>query len=736
MAKGSAEVTVPRQRIHFKRLLAENLNYFGNLPESPLKPVEKIVANTTFEELTCVGFNPESNTLEATIAIKLPFGYGGDLCQAGTIEYVRFFVNYGGGWEDAGLAGVEVHDIPDDKDCAGSPTKPLTYVASLKYHPKTECCTHPVLPKVHAILSWQWIPPAGPANVGWLPPWGNALECNVQIKPRPWDILCVLEEIEKSIGQKIKVPPLVEPAIGKPIPIPDPPPLTLAELAKLYRARPGEKFSVEPHRFGLTYLNLVTAPGGFDQQAAKAGLEEFTALGIDFAGLLAALDNTKANVTYEELECLGMDEAFPERLVATFRIKLPSGYSGGLCSNGSYEYIAFWADWDNACKFTYLGTVKVNVHDIAPIPKGGLCYTAILPVDLTYERRSCTKPKIGRVRAVLSWATPPSTTDPDALNVWGNRLDTHVLITPGDEIQPGKPVAAIRNIGGIPVEDINTVFNGMTLPSPATAQFAHFPWVPADEFGVGRACPFGGVVVIEGNYFLGFWYRVMVRRFVDPPASAVPLGTSFQVERSFPPPTFDTQTSVGGFFPYLNPFTHFDRALAVWSTAGLPLGKDDLWVVQLDIATAPNTASIIASSVPYLVQLDNTAPAGPPAIPLTMDIHIDAMGDCKDVTQGDPPITGTFIADDLHFGGWALSTEPNTLTTPSNQPSVSGLASTDPAPAPLGHAWSLDTGSPIKMKPCGYVVRLDASDRTIVNSVPGQHNSNNIEVGFCLRAKT
>ncbi len=39
------------------------------------------------------------------------------------------------------------------------------------------------------------------------------------------------------------------------------------------------------------------------------------------------------------------------------------------------------------------------------------------------------------------------------------------------------------------------------------------------------------------------------------------------------------------------------------------------------------------------------------------------------------------------------------------------------------------------MKPCGYVVRLDVSDRTIVNSLPGEHNENNIEVGFCLRAK-
>ncbi len=89
----------------------------------------------------------------------------------------------------------------------------------------------------------------------------------------------------------------------------------------------------------------------------------------------------------------------------------------------------------------------------------------------------------------------------------------------------------------------------------------------------------------------------------------------------------------------------------------------------------------------------------PPASPL--DIHITSgAGDCKDFVQGGK-IDGYFIADDLHFGGWGLSTEPNSFTTPSNQPTVTGLAPTDPAPAPGGHAWHLDTGSPVAMEPCG-----------------------------------
>ena len=730
----SAGRELDKERASFRSLLLENPNYFGNLPSSPLKPVKQIVSNSQYEQLTCVGYNPKTNFLEATVAIKLPYGYGGNLCMAGTTEYVRFFLDYGSGWEDAGLAGVRVHDIPTSKDCAGLQDKPLIYVVSLRPKPHTRCCNHPVLPRVRAILSWEWAPPPGAGNANWKPVWGSVHECNVQIQPHPWNIFCLLELFSEGLGQKLKVPELFEQAQYQPIPLPDPPPFTLAQLAKMYGAgAPGagasasaQALQVEAHRFGTPDLYAaLDSPAAFDSDAVVAKTALWASLGLDLASAAAALGQTKADVAYEELECLGLDESFPERLVATFRIKRPLGYSGDLCHAGSQEYVAFWADWDDKCHWTYLGTVAVNVHDIKSIPKEGLCYSAILPVDLTYHRRSCEKPKIGRVRAVLSWAVPPSTTDPDKLDFWGNRLDAHVQINPGPVVDPGKPTANIRNLGGIPIEDIATGSTGTTLPG---AVFAHYPGLSADGWGLGRACPFGGTVQVEGLYYLGYFYRVKVHKVGDPYTSYTVLADSFLVERW--DSGFDPQISSGGFFKYLDPAFYFDRTLAVWPSSG-----DALWEVQLDIATAPTEASIFGSTPWYRIQLDNTAPAGPPAVPLTMDIHITSGGgDCKDIAQGDT-VTGYFIADDPHFGGWGLSTEPNTLTTPSNPPSVLGLAATDPAPGPGGHAWTLDTNSPIAMKPCGYVVRLDVSDRTIVHSVPFAHNSNHIEVGFCLRAK-
>jgi len=77
----------------------------------------------------------------------------------------------------------------------------------------------------------------------------------------------------------------------------------------------------------------------------------------------------------------------------------------------------------------------------------------------------------------------------------------------------------------------------------------------------------------------------------------------------------------------------------------------------------------------------------------------------------------------------------NTLAFPSNPPAATPfLAGTDAAPGPTGHECALDTTTPNKMQPCGYVVRLDVSDRSIVDSVPGQHNGSSIAVGFCLRS--
>src|SRR5262249_49846085 len=163
--------------------------------------------------------------------------------------------------------------------------------------------------------------------------------------------------------------------------------------------------------------------------------------------------------------------------------------------------------------------------------------------------RSCKKPKIGRVRAVLSWAVPPSPSHPDALQYWGNRVDTHVQITPGDVINPNNPLAKIRNLGGIAVEDIHTAGNGMTKVVAFGGGPVKFAGIyhayTADAWGQSRECPFGGTIAVEGNYFKFYYYRVRVHKIGDPsPPTA--LTDDFWVERS--DIGYDHQVAIGEWF--------------------------------------------------------------------------------------------------------------------------------------------------------------------------------------------
>src|SRR5262249_61033405 len=99
------------RRLLRPRLLA-NPNYFGTIPGSPLKPVFELSDDTTWEQVTCVGYNPVLSQLEAVVSIKLPLGYSGDLCTPGSAENVRFFGDFGSGPPDRGVARLQGPDLP------------------------------------------------------------------------------------------------------------------------------------------------------------------------------------------------------------------------------------------------------------------------------------------------------------------------------------------------------------------------------------------------------------------------------------------------------------------------------------------------------------------------------------------------------------------------------------------------------------------------------------------------
>ena len=272
--------------------------------------------------------------------------------------------------------------------------------------------------------------------------------------------------------------------------------MPLAELAEGYK-----QAQVPEHRFALPHIAKAVAPSADQLQLTSAAVSASSA-GISLQNVLDALDKDSGNTTYEKLECLGLEhQANSDRLVATFHLDKTSGYSGGPCTAGSTEYVAFWADWDDDCKFEYLGTVETNVHDYAKLPDGGLCYAAVLPVDLSRLRQSCERPVLRHVRAVLSWGTPPSITDPDLVPHWGNRLDTHVQIAPG---RPYDGTARFVIVGGVPAAEIDPA-TGLTLPVAHLAVNG----TPLDA----RGCPFSGLITLHGPTdpaLVGSTYRVLV----------------------------------------------------------------------------------------------------------------------------------------------------------------------------------------------------------------------------------
>lgn len=675
---------VPVARARFATLLATDIERARELIAGQVQALGDTDAaggdagNDFYERLTCVAFSKERELLEATFEQRRPTGFTTGVCGGGSQEYVRFYVDHGSGWVDAGLVARTVYNLDESEDCRRNRIHPVSHAVTLGYEPDQRFCITEQIFRIRAILSWQVEPPAGDPD--WPPFWGDVEECAAQVqkatlKPFP-KLPIAIDKLDEIIGFKS------EAALA--------PPLALPALAELY----GDK-RVEPRRFAFTQLSSVVKTPPTTLAAAQAISDTFKKLDFDLGKLLAEIDDTAGNVDFEELECVALDDG-PGQLVASFRIKRSSGYSGGLCTAGSTEYVAFWIDLDDDCTWEHVGTVEVSAHDLDSIPDDGLCYSAILPIDLSTYRRDCDEPVVGRVRAVLSWNAPPSTTDPDDVPTWGNRVDAHVQVRPGIPFDPTLGIPAIALLGGIAVHQIGA--SGLTTPD---AVFA-FNGFKADVHD--RLCPFGGRVVVTGPPIPGYEYRVMVR-----PAggSWVPVTSAFlTVDQNGNPPV-TVNPGVDGWTAYAAYQTNILSTLGFWNT-----DDNQLWHVRLE--ARPTPLGPVTVSTVHHIQVDSTPPDA--AISIT-----SGTGDCGRFDVGDT-IAGIFTATDDRFGSWSLSVAGHAS---ANTPSALPLLATDQA---LNAPWSLSTTG---MVPCGYTVQVQAWDRTIMNSVT-RGRSNQANIGFCL----
>ncbi|HTW57317.1 MAG TPA: hypothetical protein VMD99_04280 [Terriglobales bacterium] len=690
------QLPVEQARANLRMLLLANPNYFGNLEQSGLKPVLNIAGDTAYEELGCVGFSLALSRLEAVVSIKQTTGYEGGVCTNGSQEYVRFYLSFDGGttWQDQGVAGFTVYDIPGPK--------PLEYSVALPVTLPEDICFIENLPQVRAILSWNFIPPAN--TPGYSPVWGNVVD--VTIQSPAWEFIIFENLLALS---KVQLPANVKQAVDLTQKIAAAPKkaLSATELAELYNGTP-----VPAARFLYPEIVKVSESQGSTSLASVAtgkGKSALDAINVNLGDVVGSILSTSGNTDYEQLDCVGLDTN-RSTLVGVVNVKLPYGFNGGLCTAGSTEYVAFWVDWGSG--YQYEGTATINTHDISDIPADGLDYAAVLPIDLASHMQPCTNgAQTANVRAILSWQTPPPPTDPNYVPVWGNQENALVQIPSGQPVQAGVPNIAI--IGGIGVAQIDTTGAtarpGTTLPG---AVFA-LQGTPADPYDSSRQCPFGQEIVVQGLPSVGFKYRAWVQDVSLP--LPIPLTHSIVTTDQFGNPT--TQfPDPEGFFTYLPNSQNIDNNLAYWYSNG-----NDLYNLWLEIADLSD--NVLGRTVNYLIQLVNTQPIA--------NINLASGGDCKQFNPSTTPtLNGVFVATEVGTGTTGQIGHYSLETLPSGNAPVpsSGISDTGAA----GAAWSLSLTSPAVMPPCGYVVLLDVWDNTIVNSAPGNWNGNSGTAGFCV----
>lgn len=693
-------------RGRFRALILQNPNYFGNVEQSPFKAVFPLQGNTTYEELGCVGYQPQTERIEAVVYVNQPSGYGGGLCGPGTPEYVRFYASFNNGtsWTDLGLSSFTAWDVPEGTQGR----RRLEYAVTRRYDFRRRICLFPQIVLIRAILSWNAVPP--PATPNHIPVWGDVHNTRILIEPRRfWFVGDILE----AADIKFK-PELADIIDAKAEVAVKPKALSLNALAKLYKGQ-----DVPVKRFAHAQLAALQQSPGLTAALMAPGKGNFLEqIGIDIDNIDFddLFDVGDGNVSFEELECIGYDPN-DDSLVGVIRLKRPSGFSGGPCTDGSREYVTFWADLNgNGIYETCIGTASVRVYDINAIPREGLEYAVHLPADLLRHRLPCQEgPRIIPIRAILSWAVPIPCATPNATPTWGNRLETRVHVRPGRRIDGLEPL--LSSVGGIPVDDIDG--DGFAQNAVAVTTGAYF-----------NEAPFGGRINLAGKIINGTAatrYRVMIR--AHGVGSFLPLNLE---PNGFPqtivtpgPVTTNTTAHAGGdgYYGYEDySSSHYveGNILAVWQTG--PGDHGNAYDLRIDIKDPGNPLVDIKSNV-VVVEVDNQAPV------LTLDFT-SLPGDCAHFGEG-AVFTGAFSVTDPHFGGFSFSILPpgpanGVLPTPASGSSVHlGGAIPDPG---VSTTFSLDTNG---MDPCGYALVLHASDRTNVNS--GQtHNSSQDSVGFCL----
>lgn len=129
------------------------------------------------------------------------------------------------------------------------------------------------------------------------------------------------------------------------------------------------------------------------------------------------------DTTYECISRIGYDSQC-EQLCATIDVKQAFGYSSGALTHGSEEFVRFYLSYDGGSTWLDLGMRSASVFDAhLPRPAAHEVKVPIIPEGKLWSERLLPK-----VRAILSWNSPPPSGAPKWTPVWGNVVESYIQI--------------------------------------------------------------------------------------------------------------------------------------------------------------------------------------------------------------------------------------------------------------------------------------------------------------------
>ena len=135
-----------------------------------------------------------------------------------------------------------------------------------------------------------------------------------------------------------------------------------------------------------------------------------------------AVLNIQEDTTYECISRFGYDPQC-EQLYAAIDIKQASGYSSDARVYGSEEFVRFYLSYDGGLMWLDQGMRSVNVRN-GQLPRS--LDEIRMQLISTEELRS--QSPMPKVRAILSWNSPPPAGAPSWIPVWGNVVESDTQI--------------------------------------------------------------------------------------------------------------------------------------------------------------------------------------------------------------------------------------------------------------------------------------------------------------------